>query len=158
MKQFITNLVLLFGGAMVGLVLALIAAPSSGWAALVGFAVLPLSFFAGLAAWWGIALLNLGGHLVKKVIAREAASPNDSILKSSTPPGSFMFLPTSMIVCLIGGGIISLISWSSWGLIALCGYPTLGLIYGAVAWIGARRGYIAIDYWLHIALDEWAGE
>ncbi|MEK7440048.1 MAG: hypothetical protein AABZ78_04570, partial [Chloroflexota bacterium] len=71
---------------------------------------------------------------------------------------SFMFIPASVIVCLMGGGIVSLISWSSWGLIALCGYPTLGLIYGAVAWIGARRGYIAIDYWLHIALDEWAGE
>ena len=72
MKQFIANTVLLFGGAGVGLVLALIAAPSPGWSALVGFAGLPLSFFAGLSAWWGLALLHLGWHLVKKVIAREA--------------------------------------------------------------------------------------
>jgi len=148
MKQFIANTVLLFGGAGVGLVLALIAAPSSAGAAFVGFAILPLSFFAGLAAWWGIALLNLGGHLVKKVVAREAVSPNDPILKSSTPPGSFMFLPASVIVCLIGGGMVSLIAWSSWGLTALCGYPTLGLIYGIVLWLCARNGLISIDQFL----------
>ena len=131
-------LALLFlGGGVAGLGIARWVAPGSFAAEFFGTFAFPLSFGIGMQAWLGMALVTEAWRTIRRGFRPLAKSGELRI-----PPGSFAFVPTSVV--LIGGAGLPIgIFGSSLGLLTTIAlYLMLGLFYGTACWLYARNGYL----------------
>src|SRR5688500_1566784 len=135
--QVFVMAILFLGGGVAGLGIARAVAPGSFAAELFGMFAFPLSFGIGMTAWLGMALVTEAGRTIRRGFGPAADAGTVRI-----PPGSFAFVPTSVL--LVGGaGLLIGIFGSSLGLLpTIALYLTLGLFYGIACWLYARNGYL----------------
>jgi hypothetical protein len=135
--QVFVMALLFLGGGVAGLGVARSVAPGSFAAEFFGTFAFPLSFGIGMQGWLGMALVTEAWRTIGRGF-RPAANPGDVRI----PPGSFAFVPTSVL--LVGGaGLMIAIFGSSLGALATIAlYLTLGLCYGIACWLYARNGYL----------------
>jgi hypothetical protein len=129
--------ILFLGGGVAGLGIARSVAPGSVAAEFFGMFAFPLSFGIGVQAWLGMALVTEAWRTIRRGFGPAATTGEVRI-----PPGSFAFVPISVL--LVGGaGLLIAIFGSSLGVFATIAlYLTLGLFYGVACWLYARNGYL----------------
>jgi hypothetical protein len=140
----------LFGGAALGTLLSNLLAPGAMFVRIIAFLAFPLCLGIGLTLWFWTALSILGTHFVgvwlKKpntegfAHAREAAQRD----ATSAPPGSFVFVPVSVIISLCAGIIIALSPTAKGFVIAVSSFTGAGLVYGTLLWLLARSGFLPL--------------
>jgi len=145
-SQWVAGLIfvgLFFGGGFAGIQLARALAPASGLAEFVSFLAFPAAFVIGVVAWCGAAVPAAVRRLVG--LARKGsglASAAEGTLPQTIPPGSFAFVPASLILTVPAGVVVAALSttWSFVGVVCL--YAVLGLCFGVGCWRLARSGYL----------------
>ncbi|HZI82045.1 MAG TPA: hypothetical protein VFD69_21150 [Vicinamibacterales bacterium] len=131
-------LALLFlGGGVGGLGIARSVAPGSFAAEFFGMFAFPLSFGIGMQVWLGMALVTEAWRTIRRGF-RPAAKQGEVRI----PPGSFAFVPTSVLLVGSAGLPIALFGSSLGALATIALYLTLGLFYGTACWLYARNGYL----------------
>jgi hypothetical protein len=139
---------LLFGGMAVGLAIALGPGGGSIGAIVVGFFALPLCFGLGMTAWRGAAGAWMVGTLVRAMIRSrgdEATFRDETVGRlrraGGVLPGTWVFLPTALVVGL-GSGIAMFVASAGDRLLAggalFLGCVACGLILRRLA----RRGLL----------------
>jgi hypothetical protein len=135
--------VVLFGGAALGLALANLLAPRSILADLVSFFVFPIALVLGWQAWIGLAIVRSLPRLIRRL--RRAEEPSVGSAQDRPPvvviPGAGVFVPIATGMGLASGVIVGIIS--SWPLpVVLVTYTFAGLGYGLVLWWLATAGFL----------------
>ena len=131
-------LALLFlGGGVAGLGIARWVAPGSFAAEFFGMFAFPLSFGIGMQNWLGLALVIEGWRTIRRGGRRRPDSGEPRI-----PPGSFAFVPISVLLVGGAGLLIALFGSSIGALATIALYLVLGLSYGIACWLYARNGYL----------------
>ena len=145
-SQWVTGLVFFgffFGGGYGGIQLARALAPASGLAEFVSFLAFPGAFVIGLVAWAGAAMPAAIRRLAG--LARKESGPASAARESpprTIPPGSFAFVPVSLIVTVPAGVVVAALS-TTWSFVwVACLYAALGLCFGVGCWRLARSGYL----------------
>lgn len=136
-------LVLFFGGGLLGSQLARTMAPGSGLAELVSFLAFPAAFMGGIVAWAGAALPAAVRGLVRMVRSGEDAQPSPR--PGTEPvivPGSFAFVPVSLVVASGAGFLVALLSRTHSFAAVLGLYLLIGAGYGSLCWRLARSGWL----------------
>lgn len=155
LEIFLLLAVLLFGGMAVGRWTAAILAHDHALAVFIGSFMLPLSLGIGMTMWYSIAHTVILSRLTKAVwthwrAGRSDAQFRDSVkeslqgLRVDAPPGTFVFVPVSLVVCFIAGVLIAFAPAvsSRWLAIGIC--TGMGLAYGLLLWRLARSGKLPI--------------
>ena len=145
--------ILVVGGIGVGTFLAKMLAPGSLFALIIGFAMLPLCFVLGFATWYSIAsalvwnqLVKAFRHALKGQDFSEAVteSMNDLPLDGKGLPGTYVFIPVSLIISLVAGILIGTTP-ASVGLVnAIVVMTVVGASYGVLLRYLARGCYLPI--------------
>jgi hypothetical protein len=136
--QVFVMALLFLGGGVAGLGVARSVAPGSFAAEFFGTFAFPLSFGIGMQTWLGMALVTEAWRTIRRGFRPAARQPGEMRI----PPGSFAFVPTSVL--LVGGaGLLIAIFGSSLGVLGTIAlYLTLGVSYGTACWLYARNGYL----------------
>ena len=146
--------ILLLGGMAVGVILARILAPGSAFALLVGLVMLPLCLAIGMASWYAAASTHVWNGLVEAMCQAFAGKYFDQAVDDSMRalpfdgealPGTGVFLPVSLVISLIAGGLVGLTTASVGFLPALGVMALVGLGYGVLLRTLARRCYLPIS-------------
>lgn len=135
--QVVVLVILFLGGGVAGLGIARSVAPGSFAAEFFGMFAFPLSFGIGMQAWLGMALVTDAWRTIRRGF-RPAADAG----KVRIPPGSFAFVPTSVLLIGCAGLLIGIFGSSLGLLTTVALYLTLGLVYGIACWLYARNGYL----------------
>jgi hypothetical protein len=140
---FPLTILLFMGSGIAGTLLAEALAPDSILAGFLGLFTLPLAFLLGMYLWLGLAILAAIGRLFRWLLGRRRGLQSDrSVLPSQIPPGSFAFVPASVVLSGFSGFFIALVS-TTLGFLATLGlYVGVGLVYGLACWLLARTGYL----------------
>lgn len=138
-SQFVTLLAVFLGGGFAGAWLSTQAAPNSGLAAAVSVMMLPGTLFFGFFGWLGFAILSLPVLIVKKLFGKLPVLDKQ---EAHIPPGSFVFVIVSVIICGCAGTISGFAS-ESWGVAKTVSvYLVVGVTYGTTLWKLAAFGYL----------------
>lgn len=150
---FLLVAVLLFGGMGVGLSLARILAPGSLFAQVVGCLMLPLCLGIGMSSWYAAASRQVWGSLANAMFEafkgqdfKDAVeeSMRDLPFEGEALPGTHVFLPVSLVISAIGGGLISLAPAATGFLDVVPLMLLVGLGYGVLLRFLARCCYLPI--------------
>lgn len=145
--------ILLLGGMGTGVLLAKILAPGSGFALFVGLLMLPLCLAVGMSSWYAAASTHVWNGLSQALFQAFAGKDFDQAVDDSMRelpfegealPGTFVFLPVSLIVSLISGTLVGLTTASIGLLPALGVMAAVGLGYGVLLRVLARSCYLPI--------------
>lgn len=146
-----------------GLLLGRALAPTSDLAQALGLAAPLASLFLGVILWLGTLALRLAWQLVllpfrliiRLVRGRKARRDRKGQEVEQMPPGSIVFVPTTMVVLTVCGAGIGLLSETTGFLLATAMLSGIGLIYGVILWRLAKHGYLdgVVEGVLRIALD-----
>ncbi|MDJ0946995.1 MAG: hypothetical protein QNJ30_26390 [Kiloniellales bacterium] len=145
--------ILLLGGMGVGVVLAKILAPGSAFAQLVGLVMLPLCLAVGMSSWYAAASTHVWNGLAEAMFQAFSGKDFDQAVDDSMRalpfegealPGTYVFLPVSLVISLIAGGLVGLTSASVGFLPALGVMALVGLGYGVLLRTLARNCYLPI--------------
>ncbi len=145
--------ILLLGGMGVGVILAKVLAPGSAFAQLVGLVMLPLCLAIGMSSWYAAASTHVWNGLAEAMFQAFSGKDFDQAVDDSMRalpfegealPGTYVFLPVSLVISLIGGGLVGLTSTSIGFLPALAVMAAVGLGYGVLLRALARSCYLPI--------------
>ncbi len=145
--------ILLLGGMGVGVILAKVLAPGSAFAQLVGLVMLPLCLAIGMSSWYAAASTHVWNGLAEAMFQAFSGKDFDQAVDDSMRalpfegealPGTYVFLPVSLVISLIGGGLVGLTSASIGFLPALAVMAAVGLGYGVLLRVLARSCYLPI--------------
>ena len=145
--------ILLLGGMGVGVILAKVLAPGSAFAQLVGLVMLPLCLAIGMSSWYAAASTHVWNGLAEAMFQAFSGKDFDQAVDDSMRalpfegealPGTYVFLPVSLVISLIGGALVGLSSASIGFLPALAVMAAVGLGYGVLLRVLARSCYLPI--------------
>ena len=145
--------ILLLGGMGVGVILAKVLAPGSAFAQLVGLFMLPLCLAIGMSSWYAAASTHVWNGLAEAMFQAFSGKDFDEAVDDSMRalpfegealPGTYVFLPVSLVISLIGGALVGLTSASVGFLPALAVMAAVGLGYGVLLRVLARSCYLPI--------------
>ncbi len=145
--------ILLLGGMGVGVILAKVLAPGSAFAQLVGLVMLPLCLAIGMSSWYAAASTHVWNGLAEAMFQAFSGKDFDQAVDDSMRalpfegealPGTYVFLPVSLVISLIGGALVGLTSASIGFLPALAVMAAVGLGYGVLLRALARSGYLPL--------------
>ncbi|MDJ0970632.1 MAG: hypothetical protein QNJ06_12135 [Kiloniellales bacterium] len=145
--------ILLLGGMGVGVILAKVLAPGSAFAQLVGLVMLPLCLAIGMSSWYAAASTHVWNGLAEAMFQAFSGKDFDQAVDDSMRalpfegealPGTYVFLPVSLVISLIGGALVGLTSASIGFLPALAVMAAVGLGYGVLLRVLARSCYLPI--------------
>ncbi len=145
--------ILLLGGMGVGVILAKVLAPGSAFAQLVGLVMLPLCLAIGMSSWYAAASTHVWNGLAEAMFQAFSGKDFDQAVDDSMRalpfegealPGTFVFLPVSLVISLIAGGLVGLSTTSVGFLPALGVMAAVGLGYGVLLRTLARGCYLPI--------------
>ncbi len=145
--------ILLLGGMGVGVILAKVLAPGSAFAQLVGLVMLPLCLAIGMSSWYSAASTHVWNGLAEAMFQAFSGKDFDQAVDDSMRalpfegealPGTYVFLPVSLVISLIGGALVGLTSASIGFLPALAVMAAVGLGYGVLLRVLARSCYLPI--------------
>ena len=145
--------ILLFGGVGVGLLTAKLLAPGSAFAQLVGLLMLPLCLAVGMSSWYSAASAQVWTRLAHAMFeAFEGQDFKDAVeesmqqlpLEGEALPGTFVFIPVSLVVSLIAGTLIGLTTASAGLFPAVAVMAAIGLGYGVLLRVLARSRLLPI--------------
>lgn len=145
--------ILLLGGMGVGVILAKVLAPGSAFAQLVGLFMLPLCLAIGMSSWYAAASTHVWNGLAEAMFQAFSGKDFDQAVDDSMRalpfegealPGTYVFLPVSLVISLIGGALVGLTSASIGFLPALAVMAAVGLGYGVLLRVLARSCYLPI--------------
>ncbi len=145
--------ILLLGGMGVGVVLAKILAPGSAFAQFVGLLMLPLCLAIGMSSWYAAASTHVWNGLSEAMFQAFSGKDFDQAVDESMRalpfegealPGTYVFLPVSLAVSLIAGGLVGLTSASVGFLPVLGVMAMVGLGYGVLLRSLARNCFLPI--------------
>ena len=145
--------VLLLGGMGVGLALAKILAPGSAFAQFVSLVMLPLCLAIGMSSWYAAASTHVWNGLSEAMFQAFSGKDFDQAVDESMRalpfegealPGTFVFLPVSLVISLIAGGLVGLTTASVGFLPVLGVMAMVGLGYGVLLRSLARNCFLPI--------------
>ena len=145
--------ILLLGGMGVGVILAKVLAPGSAFAQLVGLVMLPLCLAIGMSSWYAAASTHVWNGLAEAMFQAFSGKDFDQAVDDSMRalpfegealPGTYVFLPVSLVISLIGGALVGLTTTSIGFLPALAVMAAVGLGYGVLLRVLARSCYLPI--------------
>lgn len=142
--------VLIFAGAFIGLLLQKFIAPDSKAANFISVAMLPISVALGALIWQGILIIYIGMKIGRATLKGykkggiKAAFQEKIEGFPSFPPGTFIFVVVSSMICLIAGVAVAFVPevTSFFGTIAL--YLFIGIVYGFIQRHLVRAGYVVM--------------
>lgn len=132
---------LFLGGCWLGLALAEWAAPGSILATFAGFFMLPAAFLAGFQLWLGVAIFWAILKLLKWLVKRDRPFDGGGY-EARVPPGSWVFVLTSLLSSAICGFLVALTASQMSFLATLGLFLGVGFAYGVGCWLLARNGYL----------------
>ena len=145
--------ILLFGGVGVGLQTAKLLAPGSAFAQLIGVLMLPVCLAVGMSSWYSAASAQVWTRLTHAMFnAFEGQDFKDAVeesmqrlpLEGNALPGTFVFIPVSLVVSLIAGTLIGLTATSAGLVPAVAVMAAIGLGYGVLLRVLARHCLLPI--------------
>lgn len=138
--QSLTIIGLLIGGAVLGILLADWIAPGSSLAMPLSALLFPASIILGFFGWLGLAILHLPIAIFRLITGRK--QPEHGRGDQFIPPGSFAFLPVSVLLSTLVGLACGLVpgGWSVLTTVPL--YVALGTAFGLLLWRLAKIGLL----------------
>jgi hypothetical protein len=148
--SFLAVLGVAIAAPVAGLLLGGALAPDSNLARAVGLVAALASLLLGVLLWLGTLALRLAWSLVllpfrlifRLLTGRKVWQTNAGQGGTQTPPGSFVFVPVTVVVGAICGAVIGLVSETTSLLVATAILSGAGLVYGVILWRLARHGYL----------------
>ena len=144
LKALLIDTCVFFSGAILGLFLAITAAPGSGIAYFIGFSMLPLAFLFGRGLWESLAELSAIYHWIFRLFKHRqttASQPNQRP-PGSVLPGSFVLVLSCTGSTILAGLVTAMFLTETPFGIVMFRYTLLGLIYGGLCWALARQGFL----------------
>lgn len=130
---------LLFGGSFGGTHLTAFVAAHSELSGLVGFLMFPIAFLAGMRLW---PLADVLLEKIRRLLTQTKLTANIIPRYFTRIIGSFSFVVTSVITCIIAGLILTPPAMQ---IVVDPGYRVLitaGTVYGIICWILTQLGYL----------------
>jgi hypothetical protein len=159
LATFVVVFAAMIAAPIAGLLLGGALAPSSDLAQAVGLVSPLASLFLGVLLWLGTLALRLVWQLVllpfRLITGRKARRDRKGQGVDQMPPGSFAFVPATVVVCTICGAVIGLLSETTGLLLATMAFAGIGLVYGVILWRLAKHGYLdgVVEGVLRIGLE-----
>jgi hypothetical protein len=146
LATFVVFLAVMIAAPVAGLLLGGALAPTSDLARGIGL-VWPLaSLFLGVLLWLGTLALRLAWQLVllpfRLISGRKVRRDREGQDADQMPPGSFAFVPVTVVVGTVCGAAIGLLSETTGLLLATAAFSGIGLVYGIILWRLAKHGYL----------------
>lgn len=143
-------LVLIFAGALIGLLLQKLIAPDSKAANAISVAMLPISVVLGAMIWQVLIIIYIGMKIGRATLKGFKKGGIKAAFQQKIegfppfPPRTFVFVVVSSMICLIAGVAVAFVPEvaSFFGTITL--YLIIGMIYGFIQRHLVRAGYIVM--------------
>jgi hypothetical protein len=142
--QLAAVLALLIGGGVFGALLGKAVAPDSEAGVFVSGAMLPVALFVGVSLWLGAAVAFMRFHLLRRLFVGQPERLAAARARDIVPPGSFVFVPSSVATAVAAACVVSVLSTQATFLRVGGLYLTTGLVHGLVAWWLARVGLLPV--------------
>ena len=142
-RQFLLFLGLLFGSMVGGTFLSDYFAPGSHVARLLGLLSLAVPLLVGMVLWLGITILVSVWRILRRGLRTSSSAPT---LTCEIPPGSSIFLPTSVLIVGTTGLLVGALGSTRPFLVTFAVYALVGLAYGLTCWGLARHGYLPFPH------------
>ncbi len=142
-RQLLLFLGLLFASIVGGALLSDYFAPGSHLARLLGLLSLVVPLLVGMLLWLGVTILVAVWRILRRGLrTSSSASPRPCEI----PPGSSIFLPTSVLIVGMTGLLVGALGSTRPFLVTFAAYVLVGLAHGLTCWALARHGYLPFPH------------
>lgn len=134
-------IVLFFAGGAVGSGLASALAPASGVTAMVSFLALPAAFMFSLVLWQGLTAVTLLFRLLVRGRRDPARGTSEALRQLARK--AWLLVPMPLLFACAAGLVAGVLGEAGFFRVVAV-YTTVGLVYGLVSYVLARRGMLPL--------------